>query len=68
MPDPDEPGGTTADEAGEWCPDGIYRTLCDELLCDPLPEPAPADPAGRPDGSWCEDRDPTELTDADGIE
>ena len=59
----------------EWCSDAIYQRLTDEMLFDPLPRAVdPLDlttPASRPDGSWCEDRDPRadwELTDLDGRE
>lgn len=61
---------------GEWCDDPIYRQLSDEMLFDPLPSAVDpldlTDPASRPDGSWCEDRDPAAaggvLTDVDGRE
>lgn len=59
----------------EWCDDSIYQEVCGRLLFDPLPiAPNPldlTDPASRPDGSWCEDRDPAQehgLTDGDGHE
>jgi hypothetical protein len=56
----------------EWCSDPIFRRLCDEMLFDPLPPDIdPLDlttPSSRPDGSWCEDRDPQSLTDNDGRE
>ena len=59
----------------EWCDDPLYRQISDEMLFDPFPVgPDPldlTDPASRPDGSWCEDRDPTtdgSLTNQDGRE
>ena len=60
---------------GEWHADLLFRQISDELLIDPFPPAVdPLDlttPASRPDGSWCEDRDPRadwELTDMDGRE
>lgn len=59
----------------EWRDAPIYQEVCARHLFDPLPAaPNPldlTDPASRPDGSWCEDRDPRsdwELTDMDGRE
>lgn len=58
-------------------PDGdtpIYDEMTHRFLFDPLPAAVNpldlTDPASRPDGSWCEDRDPTAgaLTDLDGRE
>lgn len=60
----------------EWIDDPIYREVCARHLVDPRggpPNPLDlTDPASRPDGSWCEDREPVAvggpLTDADGRE
>jgi hypothetical protein len=59
----------------EWRLDLIYQEVCERLLFDPFPVgPDPldlTDPASRPDGSWCEDRDPQadgQLSNADGHE
>lgn len=52
----------------------IYEEMTHRLLFDPLPvvvNPLDlTDPASRPDGSWCEDRDPAngEITNLDGRE
>lgn len=59
----------------EWRDDPLYRQISDEMLFDPLPQafdpPDLTTPAARPDGSWCEDRDPLadrDLTNRDGRE
>lgn len=59
----------------QWHADLLFRQISDELLIDPFPRTVdPLDlttAESRPDGSWCEDRDPRadwELTDMDGRE